>query len=300
MRALTVIRSFGVILGFGSTVFAQTAPPPAANPAAPAVAAFPADPGEAETSPSATVPQAPQPAASANVAPQPAPAPTPANDAFPTEVSGGESDSTAPEPIAASASAPLGRFFLGLRLGYGLPMGEVVSDDDMTDTTAGQIPLGFDFGYMVSTHFMLGLYAQYGFGRLGEDFADACDSQGISCSVSDVRFGAQVQYHISPSEKVNPWLGFGVGYEVLTLNASRGENEGSRSAKGFEFVNLQGGLDFAAARGVGIGPFFSLSFGQYDTMAADNGTRSESEDIPSDERAMHEWITFGLRGAFWL
>jgi hypothetical protein len=299
MRELTMLGSIGVVLGFGSAGLAQTAPPPIANPAAPAVAAFPADPGD---SPSATAPAAPQRAAPANVAPpQPAPAAAPADDAFPTEVSRGESDSTVPEPISTPSAAPPGKFFLGLRLGYGLPMGEVESGDEMTETTAGQIPLGLDIGYMVSPHVMLGLYGQYGFGRIGGQLADLCDSadsQGVSCSLSDVRVGLQAQYHVSPGEKLNPWIGFGLGYEIMTVNVSGGGKEASVSAKGFEFVNLQGGLDFAAVRGVGIGPFFSFSVGQYDTVATDDGTSSDSDDIPSGERAMHEWIIFGLRSAF--
>jgi outer membrane protein W len=210
----------------------------------------------------------------------------------------------APAPAEASASvstsegAPSGKFVIGARLGYGIPMGDGSEGEAMSDGLSGQIPIWLDLGYMVTPNIMVGLYGQYGFGLLSSDMNDACDTQSIDCSASIVRLGIQGQYHLSPAEKFDPWLGLGIGYEWATLSQSAGGVSLSTTTKGFEFVNLQGGLDYKLSPAFGIGPFLSFSLGQYGSYSSSGGGQSASGDI--DKTAIHEWLTFGVRGAFTL
>ena len=193
----------------------------------------------------------------------------------------------APAPPAdANASAPAdtaaepGKFVVGLRLGYALPMGSVMKDSSMSDGVSGMIPIWLDLGYMVTPNIMVGLYGQYGFVSLKN-----CEGD---CSASNLRLGVQGQYHLSPAEKLDPWFGLGIGYESMSMKRTGVEG----SASGLEFLNLQAGLDYKLSPAFGIGPFLSFSLGQYSSVSSGD----LSMDIP--EKAMHQWLTFGVRGAF--
>jgi outer membrane protein W len=210
------------------------------------------------------------------------------------------------EPAPVTSSDGGGKFVIGLRLGYALPMGSVDKNSDgssekMSDGVSGQFPIWLDLGYMVTPNVMLGLYGQYAFGSLAGEIKAACDQDaqfGVSCSESDIRFGVQGQYHILPTEKVDPWLGLGVGYEMMKISVSGAGQDGSVTLKGFEFANLQGGVDFKPLPNLGVGPFVSFSFGQYGSSSSDGAAASLNQDITN--KAIHEWLTFGVRGAFTL
>ena len=201
-----------------------------------------------------------------------------------------------------------GKLVLGLRLGYSLPMGAASennngSSEKMTDGVSGHFPIWLDVGYLVSSDVLLGLYGQYAFGGVAGSVKANCDqasSAGISCSASDIRFGIQVQYYPSRQKKVDPWIGVGFGYELLKISLSGAGQDGSVTAKGFEFANLQAGLDFKALHNLGVGPFVSFSLGQYDSTSTSGSIArgNPGGDIPN--KALHEWFTFGVRGALTL
>lgn len=214
------------------------------------------------------------------------------------------------EPAATSDEKPAakgdGKFVLGLRLGYALPMGAVAENNDgsssnMSDTVSGHVPIWIDAGYMLSSDVMFGFYTQYAFGGVAGPLKAQCaqaSSAGISCSASDVRFGIQFQYHSARGQKVDPWLGVGVGYEWLTVNVSGAGQDGSTTAQGFEFFNLQAGLDFKASHDWGFGPFISFSLGQYGSTSNSGSVARVSPGGDIANPALHEWLTFGVRGTF--
>jgi len=174
---------------------------------------------------------------------------------------------------------------LGLRLGYAIPLGDLGEGAKMSDGISGQIPIWLDAGYMVTPNILIGLYGQYGFVQTKD-----CSS----CSAHDIRFGLQGQYHVSPAESVDPWLGVGFGYEVLGFSQTVRGVESSGSFKGFEFLNLQGGADFKVADAFTVGPFLSFSLGQYSKVSSGDF----SADI--EQTALHQWLTFGAKGTFGL
>lgn len=196
--------------------------------------------------------------------------------------SGGAAVSTDAPPDAG------GKIKIGLRLGYSIPMGDSAKDSKLSDGISGVIPIWLDLGYMVTPNIMIGLYGMYGIAMLNSDIKDACDD----CSASQMRFGLQGQYHISPAASLDPWVGLGIGYEIMSFKAPNPVGTGTIDAdlKGIEFANIQGGADFKVSDALTVGPFLSFSLGQY----------SKSGDADIENKAMHEWLTLGVKGTFGL
>jgi len=194
--------------------------------------------------------------------------------------------------VATSAMADEGGGGLeaGLRLGYALPMGEAAKDSKMSDAFSGMIPVWVDVGYRIDPSLYAGLYAQYGLLSI-KDCPDGAD-----CSGSDIRFGVMGAYHLMPAESFDPWLGFGIGYEMTKVKFSAGGQDSSTTYKGLEFANLQLGGDYKVSDGFAIGPFLSFSLGQYSSAEVEMAGVSASGDIT--DKGMHQWLALGVRGAF--
>jgi hypothetical protein len=182
------------------------------------------------------------------------------------------------------------KFILGARMGFGIPIGKVNGNAtvDISHSVVGEVPLWLDIGYMVTPDVMLGAYGQF-----APLVTRNCDT-GASCRGSDVRVGVQAQFLVSPGEKVNPWVGFGLGYEILSLGESMTGYEATASFKGIELAHLQAGLDLRATTAVGIGPFVGYSIGQFSRATTSNALGWTSGDLANP--VMHEWFEFGVRG----
>jgi hypothetical protein len=184
---------------------------------------------------------------------------------------------------------------LGLRGGYGAPLGNIQkgsslstdSSDPVPYGVAGLIPIWLDLGYMAFPKIMIGLYAHYGIA-----FFTDCSN----CSGRDIRFGLQLQYHFAPISTFDAWLGAGVGYEFLSTkeqDSAAGE-DGTFAARGFEFVNVQAGLDIELAEALTVGPVVSFSLGQFsDQTTKAPGQPEQSGSI--EDAALHMWLEPGLK-----
>jgi len=189
---------------------------------------------------------------------------------------------------------------LGLRLGYGVALGSAVPGSDLAKNIAGEVPLWADLGYRLNSKWMIGAYGLYGFGFSTGDEERLCETYHVDCSLHDLRLGAQVQYHLMPLAKLDPWLGLGLGYEWLIANGASGGRSASATLRGWEFVNLQGGLDWVVGAGFALGPFVSLSFAQYQKISSDCSGASCGLEVNEslDDRSLHNWVVVGLRGTF--
>ncbi len=207
--------------------------------------------------------------------------------AAPAEGGGGEAAAGGEAAMDTSNMDAGGKIKIGLRVGYGLPMGEFAKDSKMSDFVSGMIPIWLDLGYMVTPNIMVGLYANYGIIMLDSKISDACSD----CSASQIRFGIQGQYHLSPAESLDPWFGLGLGYEMFNLktpsvSATGGATTADSNATGLEFLNLQAGANFKVADSIGVGPFVSFSLGQFSSV--------EGNDIK--DKSMHQWLVLGVGG----
>lgn len=181
---------------------------------------------------------------------------------------------------------------LGLRTGYALPLGDALKDIKMKDGVSGKIPLQLDIGYRVMPQLYVGAFFEYGIMLQSSRIKDFCDAAKLDCSASTLRFGANVQYHFLTQGTILPWAGVGAGYEIFS--GKTGDLKSSYS--GLEFLNVQLGGDFLATSSLRIGPVVGFSLGQFSSRKFGN----ESNDIPDEGKAFHQWLTLGIRGAYGL
>jgi len=218
--------------------------------------------------------------------------------AFAQDSAGGEapatttaSTTTTAAPAAGAAAGGSG-LELGLRLGYGLPMGDAVRDGKLGDVISGKIPIWVDVGYRVNPNIYVGAFFAYGIASINKDKVPECSLNGVDCSGSTMDLGVMAAYHIMPDQSFDPWVGLGVGYEIAKLSASAGGQSQSTSYSGLTFANIQVGGDYRVNNNLGIGPFVSFALGQYSSCSVDNGSCSIAD------KAMHEWLTIGVRGTY--
>lgn len=132
---------------------------------------------------------------------------------------------------------------LGVRLGYGIPVGAAVPDSDLKRNIAAEVPVWIDLGYRLNPQWMIGLY---GLGLMTRDDKRLCESYHVDCSLHDLRLGAHAQYHVLAPARLDPWLGVGLGYEWLTADGASGGRFASATMRGWELANLQGGSERTA------------------------------------------------------
>lgn len=206
---------------------------------------------------------------------------------------------------ALADDAPSRGIELGARVGYGIPMGNFAANNagtstSLTDVFSSLVPLQIDALFMINPNVRVGGYFAYGFLGIGNQwngFPTNCQGNGLSCSAHELRFGAQLHYHFAPDKTLDPWLGAGVGYETATFTESANGQSGSVTTSGFEFFNVQGGLDYKAAANFGVGPYAQLSVAKFsDCSFSDAFTQLGSCQVQNT--TLHEWLIFGVRADY--
>ncbi|HEU5074543.1 MAG TPA: hypothetical protein VFU02_10225 [Polyangiaceae bacterium] len=213
-------------------------------------------------------------------------------------------------PVRAFADAPPANrgFQLALRTGAAVPFGKVSNDFDLSDFSGVQVPFLVDIGGKPIPELFIAGYIGAAVGGPGGSTADFCDRTDAGCAGFGWRAGAQVQYHFIPGGEVNPWIGYGFGWEAFGLGIVREEaveddeldedDYVAAAVAGYEFAHLMGGADFRLNEIVGVGPFVDVSFGRYTRVGFDNGEDTRSEDIEDSDQATHGWVAFGVRVVF--
>jgi len=208
---------------------------------------------------------------------------------------------------------------IGVRTGYALgfgnrSVGDVGSIAD-SELAHSQVPLWFDLGARAGPHAFFGTYLQYGVVVMADELVRACDELdrtvrreggNASCRVHDLRLGAEFHYHFGHVVgSFDPWAGVGFGYEWLSAgvfaHATSGDLDLGATLHGFEFVNLQAGIDVPAASSMTVGPFVAFSFGTFDRLSrscvGELCTQADSTERLR-EGGLHHWLFFGIRAEF--
>ncbi len=194
-------------------------------------------------------------------------------------------DQPAAEPRAREPT-PSG-FRLGLRTGVGRPFGASFNGSgSMTDTVSAYLPVRLDVGYRIERHFYVGIAAQLA------SIVPANCITGFTCSGTDTRVGLMAAYHLLPTRTIDPYVGLGVGYEILHTSRSIDSFTTDITARGFELFDLELGADIRPGGGWRFGPVISGSLGRFTSVAV-NGT-----DTTDFEKTLHVWALAGVRGAF--
>jgi hypothetical protein len=170
-------------------------------------------------------------------------------------------------------------FSFGLRAAYAMPGGALGAGTQVSDVTFGAVPAWVEAGYRFNRNLSAGLFLQYNRG-----FSANCPAQA-SCSTSDLRFGVEGTYSFMPSSTFSPWAGLGAGYEMLSWSRAGAE----ASAKGFEYANLQAGMDWNVASNYAVGPFATMTFGKFSSQSSGGVSTSFTDS------GMHSWLQFGLK-----
>jgi hypothetical protein len=170
---------------------------------------------------------------------------------------------------------------LGFRTGVIFPGGDLVPGTQLSVGVGVQFPLVIDVGYRINELVFVGVVGQIALGTLGSASCGASDS----CLEWNGRVGAEVQLHpLGRAGRLDPWLGVGFGYEWQNYH----ESSETLTVSGFDFLNLDVGLDFPVGK-VHLGPFFGFTLGQF-SHASDSG---KSNSI--DDKALHYWFCLGLK-----
>jgi len=240
---------------------------------------------------------------------QPPPTPTqppPVAPAKPATASNpppaGAAAQTGPVEDDEKSDAPKARtgFQMALRTGVAIPLGELEKDGKMSDFTGVQVPVIIDLGGKIIPNLFLGGYLGISVGGAAGKLADTCDKASLSCTSIGGRIGAQIQYHIIPEGKINPWIGYGIGYELLGVSGEGNNVKLSAATAGIEFAHLMAGADFRISKGFGIGPFADFSIGQYSVATVESTVagKTTKRDGDIENTAIHQWLMLGARFVF--
>jgi hypothetical protein len=191
---------------------------------------------------------------------------------------------------------------LGVRGGYSIPLGKGGADatEDLNQSVAGVAPLWLELGVRAIPQLTIGAFGVYGAGIIGDTIDGLCKPYDLDCSATQLRFGAQARFHPLAYHSYDPWIGIGIGYESLTFTfedrpgvyMARG---GELTLKGFQPLNLQGGIDFQVSRRstATVGLFVDYAIAAYSDVSC-FGTVS----CGGINKTTHQWLTFGIRAAF--
>lgn len=184
---------------------------------------------------------------------------------------------------------------LGIRLGYASAFGRTSSGEAISRTISGAVPFWLDVGYRFLPRWFIGGYGQYGVGLTGESVTSSCPG----CQPSSVRVGLQLQYQWLRAEARSAWVGLGIGREFLNVSVDEQRRE-AKSYRGWELFNLEFGSEWQPIAGLGIGPYFSLALGSFDTLESSclnefECARAERQVTTELDSRLHGWVGSGLR-----
>ena len=129
------------------------------------------------------------------------------SDAAPADDAGDGGD-------ASTEPSVLG-FGAGLRGSYGFPIGNA-NGTSLYSMVQGELAIEGEAGWFLTPHLYIGGYFLYGFG-FGNDQNDICSGLDYECSATLIRLGVVVHWHFRPDAFVDPWIGGGLGYEILNI-----------------------------------------------------------------------------------
>ncbi len=206
-----------------------------------------------------------------------------------------------PAPIQPRHDSPGVVLAAGLGLGFGLgrfydsrPSNPSTSplpswlDPNVEGSVSREYPFSFGVAYRPIPLVSFGLATE-----VARVSAAGCSSQ---CNGGALSLGGELRFHFRADHSLSPWIGLGFGYELLHF-----ENDQGRATLGGYGIDLREGLDFRAGRAWTYGPYVDLHVGTYTHISshgAFRGASPESTDVPNADQAIHEWVTFGVRGTF--
>jgi hypothetical protein len=188
---------------------------------------------------------------------------------------------------------------LDLKVGYAIPTGNAAASGGvdvyhgaMNHMWSGAVPVEVAGRYRFSPNLSAGVYFQYDPALVA---TWSCTS-GLPCSGYDMRVGVEVAYAFLPDRFLNPWVSVGTGWEWTHLYVTDNVLTNTITFSGWEYFNVQAGLDFNLSRMFAIGPYVGYFGGSYTSVSGDLSGSGVNGSIPSEFRSFHGWIQFGAKG----
>jgi hypothetical protein len=202
-------------------------------------------------------------------------------------------------PARAESAFPVD---LGARIGAGIPFGNVSAYGGqvsaMSDSAKWMLPIQIEAAYRFMPQLSAGLYLSYA--PYVSIASKSCPS-GASCSGANWRLGAEAFYKFKGQTSFQPWVGLGIGMEWASMDRSQGGASDTTKLSGWEYLVFQGGLEWPVMPGLTVGPFASLSIGQYgDYEYSVGGGGTSTGTFGSTETRVHEWFFIGVKGTYGL
>jgi hypothetical protein len=180
-----------------------------------------------------------------------------------------------------------------VRTGVGFPAGGIDDDHKLSDDYGVMVPFDFEAGYWFLPRLFVGAHGAFGILTVA---GNACAAP-LSCSASDVRFGAGAEYRLDVTGPIRKWASFGVGWELTSFQISRGDSSASRTDSGPEWAYVQIGADFSVGPGLAVGPWLGATIGEYRTATLHQGDGSEAT-YRIQSSTLHDWWLIGVRGVW--
>jgi hypothetical protein len=189
--------------------------------------------------------------------------------------------------------------FVGLRAGVSLPYGDLQQDGPrLEDVVEATLPLGLELGYRLHRRLWTELVLDVAPGRAASDLC----AEGVDCDAADFRLALAFLLRLAPGAFLDPWLGAGIGVEVLNVegrNAAAGGVRYEWSWFGLELPFVEAGLDWAVTRRFTVGPWLSVTIARFTSDSArPAGGETASGEI--EARARHGWYSGGLKATLHL
>jgi hypothetical protein len=218
--------------------------------------------------------------------PMTAPRPPPPIYQYPqpptTGMPGSEATTVAAEPgviVQKGIPAPRDALELSFGTGYTQGFGSLRGNVGLPSVATAGVGFNFGLGYRINAHWAVLWTGEY------EEFtAERSDIvDGITNTVG-------AQYHLAPTNKIDPWAELGAGYRYLWESSRYAPSVGWH---GFQLVHLRVGIDFRADPVTAIGP----------VIGAD-ATMFQYEDLPYyytahiNDTRLSTFVYAGLQGRF--
>ena len=197
--------------------------------------------------------------------------------------------------LTLAHSAAASDWAFDVKAAYALPVGNIWSGTSqfnpqlaMSSAWSGAMPIELAARYRFTPNVSLGVYFQW-----GPAFVTSNAFDNISGNWgSTMRTGLELVYGFTPDSAMNPWVGLGTGWEWANYSGTGA----AVTLNGWEYLNLQLGLDFNAAKAFAIGPYVGFFMGTYANIVATGASDGWGGSVPSYARAFHGWFQVGVKG----
>jgi hypothetical protein len=154
---------------------------------------------------------------------------------------------------------------------------------DVDDVATPGLALDLSVGYRATPAFLIGGYLTLG----GYGNPDNDDHGAVTAAL-----GIEVDYHLMPTAKLDPWISIGTGVKLMAIDTGDGAE---RALTGLELAKVQVGLDYRLSPRFAIGPVLGASATMYRSIHDD--TMSD-DPIAIEDKDINWTFSLGVLGRF--